>query len=99
MAMTVLARILGPAAGLLLLFAGPAPASERIIAFDSRVEIAADGDLTVTETITVQAEGDRIKRGIYRDFPTRYQGRDGRPHIVGFDVVDVLRDEIGRAHV
>jgi uncharacterized membrane protein YgcG len=90
--MTVLARILAPAAGLLLLLAGPAPASERIIAFDSRVVIAADGDLTVTETITVEAEGDRIKRGVYRDFPTRYEGRDGRSHIVGFDVVEVLRD-------
>ncbi len=90
--MAVLARILGPAAGLLLLFAAPAFGQERILDFDSRVVIAADGELTVTETITVQAEGDRIKRGIYRDFPTRYEGPGGRSHIVGFDVVDVLRD-------
>ena len=92
MAMTVLARILGAAAAPLLLFAGTVQAQERIVAFDSRIVIAADGELTVTETITVQAEGDRIKRGIYRDFPTKYKGRDGRSHIVDFDVVEVLRD-------
>jgi len=92
MAMAILVRILAPAADLLLLLAGPSDASERIIAFDSRVVIAADGELTVTETITVEAEGDRIKRGIYRDFPTRYEGRDGRSHFVGFEVVEVLRD-------
>ncbi|MDH3229758.1 MAG: DUF2207 domain-containing protein [Alphaproteobacteria bacterium] len=90
--MTVLARIPGAAAALFLLFVGTAQAQERIVAFDSRVVIAADGELTVTETIAVQAEGDRIKRGIYRDFPTIYKGRDGRTHIVGFEVVEVLRD-------
>ncbi len=86
------ARILAAAICLSLLLVGPALAKERIIAFDSHVVIAADGELTVTETITVRAEGRNIKRGIYRDFPTRYKGPDGRSHIVGFDVVSVLRD-------
>lgn len=88
-------RLLGAVCTLFLLFTGSAAAQERIIAFDSRVVIAADGQLTVTETITVEAEGKRIKRGIYRDFPTIYRGRDGRTHIVGFEVLEALRD--GRA--
>ncbi|UCH75866.1 MAG: DUF2207 domain-containing protein [Rhodospirillales bacterium] len=86
------ARRILAAIWLLLAFAGGAAAQERIIAFDSRVVIAEDGELTVTETITVQAQGDRIRRGIYRDFPTVYRGRDGRAHLVGFKVVEVLRD-------
>ena len=32
----------------------------------------ADASLTVRETITVQAEGTEIRRGILRDFPTSY---------------------------
>ncbi|MDH5557264.1 MAG: DUF2207 domain-containing protein, partial [Alphaproteobacteria bacterium] len=89
--MNRLARILTGVAGLVLAVAAPAHARERIVAFESRVVIATDGELTVTETITVDAEGDKIKRGIYRDFPTRYEGRDGRPHRVGFEVLEVRR--------
>ncbi|MCK5620869.1 MAG: DUF2207 domain-containing protein, partial [Alphaproteobacteria bacterium] len=85
-----LLRIFGFCAALLGLTA-PALAEERIISFDSDVTIAADGELTVTETIKVRAEGYDIKRGIYRDFPTVYEGRDGETHIVGFEVVEVLR--------
>jgi len=81
--------ILGFCAALLGLMA-PALGEERIISFDSDVTIAADGELTVTETIKVRAEGYAIKRGIYRDFPTVYEGRDGETHIVGFEVVEVL---------
>ena len=84
------ALVLGFCAALLGLMA-PALAEERIISFDSDVTVAADGELTVTETIKVQAEGYDIKRGIYRDFPTVYKGRDGETHIVGFSVVEVLR--------
>ncbi len=87
-------RILGFCAALLGL-AVPALAEERIISFDSDVTVADDGELTVIETIRVRAEGYEIKRGIYRDFPTVYKGRGGETHIVGFEVVEVLRD--GRA--
>ena len=92
--MAGLLRILGFCAVLLGLTAH-ALAEERIISFDSDVTIAADGELTVTETIKVRAEGYDIKRGIYRDFPTIYEGRGGETHVVGFEVVEVLRD--GRA--
>jgi uncharacterized membrane protein YgcG len=89
--MAGLFRIFGFCAALLGL-AAPALAEERIVSFDSDVTVAADGELTVIETIKVRAEGYQIKRGIYRDFPTVYKGRDGETHIVGFKVVEVLRD-------
>ncbi len=50
-----------------------AQANERILSFHSDVVIEQDGTLKVSETIVVQAEGRNIKRGIYRDLPTRYK--------------------------
>ncbi|MBJ6980035.1 DUF2207 domain-containing protein [Luteimonas sp. MC1895] len=79
----------------LALSAAQAAAAERILAYDSVVEVRADGALDVTERIRVRAEGDAIRRGIYRDFPTRYTDRHGNNVVVGFDVVGVERD--GRA--
>jgi hypothetical protein len=67
-------------------------ADERIVSFDSLVEIAEDGTLTVTETIEVIAEGNEIKRGIYRDFPTVYKGPLGLNENVDFEVISVTRD-------
>jgi len=54
--------------------------------------------MTVTETIVVSAEGKRIKRGIYRDFPTRYPDRWGNDYVVSFDVVAVNRDGRSEAY-
>lgn len=67
-------------------------AQERILAYDSEVDIRADGQLDVTERITVRAEGQQIRRGIYRDFPTRYRDRAGNRVVVDFDMIEVLRD-------
>ncbi len=69
-----------------------AQADERITNYTSDVHVAQTGALSVTETITVNAEGDRIRHGIYRDFPTTYTGRDGRRVHVGFDVLSVSMD-------
>jgi uncharacterized membrane protein YgcG len=70
---------------------GPA-AGERILSFHSDVVIATDGTLTVTETIRVNAEGDDIRHGIYRDFPVIYQRPGQRRVRVRFDVQSVQRD-------
>ncbi|MEK6243140.1 MAG: DUF2207 domain-containing protein [Pseudomonadota bacterium] len=67
-------------------------AEEKILSFHSRIQIAADGWLTVTETIVVQAEGRQIQRGILRDFPTDYRDRLGRSVTVPFEVLGVKRD-------
>jgi len=82
------------ALALALLFAASAPASavERIIEFISDVTVQRDGDLIVTETIRVEAEGNVIRRGIFRDFPTRYTRADGTRVEVGFHVESVTRD-------
>jgi uncharacterized membrane protein YgcG len=72
--------------------ASGASALEQILDYDTRIDIARDGTLTVNEAITVSAEGKQIKRGIYRDFPTRYQSRYGTRVEVPFEVERVLRD-------
>ena len=66
--------------------------TERILNFTSYIQIGLDGSITVTESITVYASGNKIKRGIYRDFPTRYKARHGNTIRVGFKVLEVLRD-------
>jgi len=77
---------------LCLLLAAPLAAQERILSYDSQVDVRDDGSLDVTERITVRAEGSQIRRGIYRDYPTRYKDRHGNRVVVGFQVLDVLRD-------
>lgn len=72
--------------------AGLLCAAEEITDFHSRIEMQKSGDLLVTETITVQAEGDEIKRGIYRDFPTLYRGRFGLKARVPFEVLETTRN-------
>lgn len=66
--------------------------NERILRYDIAIQINADSTLTVEETIRVHAEGQSIRRGIYRDYPTRYTDRYGNNVTVGFHVQDVLRN-------
>lgn len=78
---------------LALVVAGPLYAQqERILDFASTVVIDPDGSMVVTENITVLATGDQIKRGIVREFPTTYEGADGKAVRVGFTLADVRRD-------
>ncbi len=77
---------------LCLLFSTTALATEYIEYFFSDIEVQRNGDLEVTETIRVKAEGKAIRRGIYRDFPTRYKDGRGRHLSVGFHLVSVERD-------
>lgn len=67
-------------------------AQERILSYDSTVVVGADGSMDVEERIRVRAEGEAIRRGIYRDFPTRYRDRHGNRVVVDFTVKEVLRD-------
>jgi hypothetical protein len=71
--------------------ASGASTGERIIAWRSNIDVRADGALDVTETLRVEAEGNAIKHGLLRDFPTTYR-RDGRRVRVGFEVREVERD-------
>ena len=67
-------------------------ADERILSFDEAITVNADGSLTVREVIRVRAEGNKIRRGIYRDFPTIYRGSDGRQYVVDFSLQGASRD-------
>ena len=76
----------------LLVTAAPAAAVERIIQFISDVAVQRNGDLVVAETIRVEAEGNVIRRGIFRDFPTTYTRPDGTRVEVGLHVESVTRN-------
>lgn len=78
-------------AALALAFANPARADERIDRFDVAVVVARSGDIQVTETIDVTAEGDQIRHGIKRDLP-RYFERNGDKLPYSYDVRSVQRD-------
>jgi len=64
-------------AALLALAATAAAADERIHSYHADIVVSAEGPVTITETIEVTAEGDRIRRGIYRDIPTDYEDAAG----------------------
>ncbi|MGZ5960735.1 MAG: DUF2207 domain-containing protein [Rhizomicrobium sp.] len=70
----------------------PSDTTERITSYDSDISVARNGTLTVTETITVFANDDQIRHGIFRDFPTRYVDKNGAKVHVRFDVTSVTRD-------
>jgi uncharacterized protein (TIGR04222 family) len=69
-----------------------AGAQERILSFHSDIVVARDGSMAVTETIRVRAEGNQIRRGIFRDFPTDYRDRLGNRYRVDFSMLDAERD-------
>ncbi|MBK9762296.1 MAG: DUF2207 domain-containing protein [Flavobacteriales bacterium] len=60
--------------------------TERINSFHTDLTVAADGQLTVTEEITIHAEGDQFKRGIVRRLPLRFQDHNGRQHRVKYEL-------------
>ncbi|WP_119254480.1 DUF2207 domain-containing protein [Shinella zoogloeoides] len=75
-----------------LLAGGVARAEEYFDRYNSDIVVARNGMLTVTETMRVHAEGNRIRRGIYRDFPLTFTDADGREKEVGFKILGVERD-------
>ncbi len=93
-----ISELRGLLASTILLLSGIATADERILDYHSDILIHADGSLIVTETIKVRAEGNNIRRGIYRDFPTTYQDRHGNRYRVALTVLDVQRDNSREAY-
>ena len=77
---------------LLCLVSFGAMAEEQIVSFHSDISVSADGSMEVVETITVDAEGSQIRRGIYRDFPTRYRSTSGYKVNVEFSMLEATRD-------
>ncbi len=71
---------------------------ERILNFGSDISIKTDGSMEVTEKIRVVALGTEIKRGIYRDFPTKYKDKWGNNYNVDFEVLAVQRDGVAEPY-
>lgn len=67
-------------------------AAEVINNFSSTVTVRKDGSMHVRENITFTAEGDQIKRGLYRDFPLGYSGPASYAGEVPFNIVRVELD-------
>lgn len=65
---------------------------ERILSFDSQVTVHPDASLDVTERIAIEVNGQEVKRGIVRDFPTRYTDQHGETVKVDFTVLSVKRE-------
>jgi len=66
-------------------------AQERILSYKSDIEVLLSREVQVTETIKVHAEGNQIRRGIFREFPVIYKDERGRIK-VPFNVLEVTRD-------
>jgi uncharacterized membrane protein YgcG len=77
----------------LTLISSIATADERILSFHSDIIVRQDGTIEVTEIIRVRAEGQQIRRGIYRDFPTDYEDKLGNDYHVRFTPLAVLRND------
>ena len=85
---------------LFLLLCKLAVADERILSFDADILVHADGTIDVTEITVVRVEGYIIKRGIVRDFPTRYTDRFGNDVVVKMQPLSALRnDDLEDFHV
>ena len=74
-----------------LLVSLTASGEEAINRFASAIDVETNGDIVVTETIDVTAEGRDIRRGIYRDLPRYYENKGDKLRY-HYDVLSVRRD-------
>lgn len=77
---------------LFLWMACGAQAEEVIRDYHADIVVLPDATIEVTETITVNAEGNEIRRGIFRDFPLYAQDARGFRQKVDFELISVERD-------
>ena len=75
-----------------------ASAREQIDKFDVDIAVQQNGDIVVTETIAVTAEGVDIRRGIFRALP-RYYEKDGARIPYSYDIRHVTRDGAREPHM
>lgn len=65
---------------------------DHIPLFSADITVEQNGDVIVTEEIDFLVSRGSRKRGIYRDFPTRYLSEMGLNRRVDFDVLSVTRN-------
>ncbi len=66
--------------------------TEQILSMHSDITVSPSGEMIVTETIEVVSAGEKIRRGIYRDFPTLYSSFLGTKIAYPFEIIEVQRD-------
>lgn len=66
--------------------------NERVHSYAVHMRLLADGNLEVDEHVLVEAHGGLVRRGLFRDFPTRYRDRFGNRVEVDFQVLGLQRD-------
>ncbi len=64
---------------------------EVITRFDTRIDVERSGDILITETIELVAQGQQIKRGIFRELPRLYDFM-GVQQDYDYDLISVTRD-------
>lgn len=64
---------------------------EHILSYHSDIEVLTSCEVVIKENIKVYSDGNKIKRGIYRDLPLSYAYKGGNVH-VGFELLDIKRD-------
>lgn len=72
----------------------PVVSQERILEFNSAIVVNLDRSIDVTEIIKVKAEGNSIKRGIFREIPTVMTGKNSRLQKNTLVINEVLKDGV-----
>ncbi len=89
----MLLRLLALAIGLISFLGAAAHAQEEIRSFDVAIDVKQNGDIFVTETITVNVEGREIRRGILRDLPAYYRDDETGGHLrFRYKILSVQKD-------
>lgn len=72
-----------------VVFADDFPDHEQISTFDSTINVHTDASITITEKITVFANGKIIKRGLVRMLPKSYRDSYGINHHTVYHLISV----------
>ncbi len=81
-----------------LFLALSAGAKESILSFYSDIELLDDGSVNVSEMIKVQAQGIKIKRGIYRDIPTIMKNADGSDFRSKIKILSIKKNGVNESY-
>ncbi len=79
--------------------------NDRILSFHSRIHLQKNGQIRVSETIKIAnysskdaKDNNSIRRGITRDFPTKYETPQGLVSSVPFELISITRNGKAEPH-
>ena len=78
--------------------AGVPAGSERVLGFHTDLTVREDGTLLVAERVRLRSAGQKVKRGIFRLFPSSLPDAQGRARPFEFALTAVTRDGEPAAH-